>query len=67
MWVPKLANQVLLHEKTWQKLLEMWETSLLSSVKFQNMGRHTFKGISKGVHVVQVCIACRALTMIETR
>ncbi len=57
LWVPKLADQVLLHEKTWRRLLEMQETSLLSSVKFQNMGLHKFKGISKDVHVVQVCIA----------
>ena len=50
------ANQVLMHEATWQSLIDNINYCKEEKAVFSNMGKHNLKGISKMVYITQVCL-----------
>jgi hypothetical protein len=48
------GGQILLHESSWNKMLSYRDDDKESVAMFRNMGKHTLKGISRSVYIIQV-------------
>jgi len=64
------GGQVLLHESTWMELRSDGADLAEDEVLYRNMGRHTLKGISRNVYIIQAISArlgSRAFPPIKTK